>query len=253
MINSIYSELIKIKRTALVYFCLIAAAIVPIIMFVDNLDGFAPDAGAIDSWKIFYYESMAFICFLMLPLFVVFGSTLLMQIEYRNNTWKQVLAAPQQLWQVFVAKFLVHQGMVISFLVLYNVLMIAFAVPLHFMYPDAHLLGYLDRWPELLQINALAYVSSLGVSGIQFWMAVRYRNFILPAVLGLVLWFSVLISFEFTWPFATYHPYGFSALMIIERFANLIPTRLVYSVAFAAFFLGVGYLEFAWRKVTTAG
>jgi hypothetical protein len=53
---------------------------------------------------------------MILPLFVILVSTLLPQTEYRSNTWKQLLASPQPLAQLYVSKFLLVQMLVILFL-----------------------------------------------------------------------------------------------------------------------------------------
>lgn len=51
-----------------------------------------------------------------LPLFVILLCTLLPQIEYRNNTWKQVFDSSQTKEAVFLARFLNINRLILLFL-----------------------------------------------------------------------------------------------------------------------------------------
>ena len=53
---------------------------------------------------------------LSFPLFIILVCTLLPQIEYKNNTWKQVLTSPQTKWNIFLAKFINLQLFILLFI-----------------------------------------------------------------------------------------------------------------------------------------
>src|SRR5436190_23525699 len=113
-VPSLRAEFLKVKRTSLIYFTLLAAAFVPVVMLLENLDGTpSEDLNRAEPFQSYYAEGWMFIAFLILPMFIVLISTLLLQIEHRNNTWKQVLASPQQFHTILVSKFIVLQAFII--------------------------------------------------------------------------------------------------------------------------------------------
>lgn len=223
--------------------CIVAAAVVPIVMLFENIDGISGEGASQEPIRGYYLEAFQFIGFMMLPLFVVLSSVMLIQIEFRNNTWKQVLVAPQHRWQILVTKFLVFQLVVIAFLLLFNAFMAVAAVPVWILYPEYKVFSYLDHGAHLMKLNGLVFLSVLGLGGIQLWLALRYRNFVVPAAIGLTLWFLVPIMYEFKWPYTDFHPYGYSARMIIARFQPDIPGTLMLSAGYMVVALAGAYRE----------
>ena len=92
-IASLRSEFLKTKRTSVIYLVLIAAFLIPFVMVFDH--GSADPAKPANGWDNYYREGFMVFAFIFLPFFFLLTSTLLMQIEVRNNGWKQVLASPQ--------------------------------------------------------------------------------------------------------------------------------------------------------------
>jgi hypothetical protein len=249
---SLRAEFLKIKRTSLNYFTVLAAAFVPVIMLLENLDG-PPngDLKQVDPFQTYYAEGWMFIAFLILPMFIVLISTLLLQIEHKNNAWKQVLASPQQFHAILVAKFIVLQTCIILMLVLHNVLVLAAAIPIHLIYPDYKIFNYLNSWDTLLLVNARTYIAALGMSAFQFWLALRYRNFIASLGIGILLCImSPLLVFEFNVESVlTKFPFALSILVNIKRFKASSVGMQWLSVGYMLAFLAIAFIEFNRKKV----
>ncbi|HYH14152.1 MAG TPA: ABC transporter permease, partial [Flavisolibacter sp.] len=102
LLVSLRSEVLKNKRTAALYLTLIAAAFGPFMSLLDVLlgEGVAADDRAIIFNKLmtvkFQMTGLA-----IFPIFLILICTLLPQIEFKNNAWKQVLASPQTKSNIF--------------------------------------------------------------------------------------------------------------------------------------------------------
>src|SRR5690349_9113020 len=96
LLTALRSEILKTKRTAAFYFTLIMAVPIPFIFLLNVLTGGGDvkvtHEGPLNALFDLGLERNGMVFF---PLFVVLVCTLLPQIEYRNNTWKQVLTSPQ--------------------------------------------------------------------------------------------------------------------------------------------------------------
>lgn len=125
LLISLRSEILKTKRTTSVYLCVLVAAIVPFILLMEQLeqDGITEAEGAANIWTHHFDQGFMAINFLVLPMFIIVLATLLPQIEFRNNTWKQVLASPQSIFSVFMSKFILFQVTILLCLLGFNLLM----------------------------------------------------------------------------------------------------------------------------------
>lgn len=246
-LSTLRGEIIKIKRTSLLYFTFLAAAFTPAIMLLDNIDG-TPDKdfGLVDPYKAFYLGTFPFIAFILLPLFIVLITTLLIQIEYKSNTWKQVLASPQYLHSVLLSKFIVVQGLTILMLLIFNVFMIGVAAAIDYNYPQFSILNYLKSFDRLWYLNARTYVATFGMSALQFWLALRFRNFIAPLGIGLVCCvMSPILLLELKWEnVMDKFPHALSIVVGVKQFEKIHVWAQWISVMYMVIFLVLAYLDF---------
>lgn len=247
---AIRSEVLKMKRTASLYLCLIIALIIPLMtLLLDYGSQEGIDILKKDPWKIYFDEASQGLYFLLLPLFIVLISTLLPQLEFRNNTWKQVFASPLPLQQVFLSKFLTIQGLILLFLVAYNGFMILSLIGINLKNPSLNLFAHRMDWDQLLLANAKTYISALAISALQFWMGLRYRNFIVPVGIGFVGWFAALIIVVEYHLDGRFLPFAYPLLVTAPRFDAMLPTILWSSAGYAFLFLLLGWIDFSRRNV----
>ena len=171
-----------------------------------------------------------------------------MQIEVRNNTWKQVLTSPQSFFHILFAKFVVLQILAIALIVTYNVYVILGCVILDAM-DGNYFLSYLDHWPEMLKMNLMAYGSTIGLSALSFWLALRSKNFIAPIAIGLLLWFVGPAALENDWFHVGKYVFAIPFTVLFERFAE---DRMFYqflSIGYGVLFFSVAYLEFVLQRI----
>jgi lantibiotic transport system permease protein len=245
---SLRSELLKLKRTSLFYLVPIGAFIIPLIMVFDY--GTPSTVKVVDGWENFYMEGTRVMVFAFLPLFFVLTSTLMIQIEVRNNTWKQVLASPQSYSNILLSKFIMLQLMGLVFIAIYNIFMVAGAAFLDSIFEN-HFLSYLNHGQEIVKINFMAWSSTIGISALCFWMALRSKNFIAPIAIGFALWMAgPLAALEFKWPYADQYVYALQLTIMSKRFEHEQGFHQLLSLAYGVVFLGIAYVEFVWQRTT---
>lgn len=251
LLTTLSSEMLKTKRTASFYFTLVGAAPVPAIFLLNVFTG-GGDLNAIrkDPLNTIFELGAERSGVIFFPIFVILVCTLLPQIEYRNNTWKQVLASPQTKGNVFFAKFLNINLLILLFLIASLVFMSLAVVVTHFFDPKLELLHQPFDATRLVVRTANTYVTMLAVCAFQYWLGLRFRNFIIPISVGFLLWITgMMMSFEFKSTLVDFFPYSFQTFPFIT---NLQPkmTQVVWtSMGYATLFLVLGFLDFRRRRL----
>ncbi len=248
--TSLRSELLKSKRRASIYLTLIAAAVVPIIFILDaTVDGISPENGPTIFNKIFS-EGFKISSFIIIPMFIILISTLLPQIEYKNNAWKQVLASPQTKANIFIAKYINLHLLFLLFIVANHLMMLGAGVVLHFVHPSLNLLNQSVDIDSIF-VNILnTYVALLAITTAQFWMGLRFKNFIAPLAIGISLWImgSILVI-QFDSKIAAYFPYSAHIYVSFPQFKPKLNTVEWASGLYTVAFLILGFLDFKTRAV----
>ncbi|RYY94675.1 MAG: hypothetical protein EOO11_17405 [Chitinophagaceae bacterium] len=252
LITALRSEILKTKRTASIYFTLIGAAAVPLILLLNMLvDNDVIEATRKDPLNGIFKLASEINGMVFFPVFVILVCTLLPQIEYRNNTWKQVFASPQKKGNVFLAKFFNINLLIVLFLVANLVFMWLVLVAVHFLDPALDLLHRpFDAKRQLLRTGN-AYITILALCAFQFWLGLRFRNFIVPCAIGVALWLTAtMMTMEFKSSLMIYFPYSFQIFPLMPRLQGQVDQVAWTSLAYALLFLTLGFFDFRRRRLT---
>jgi len=251
LLITLRSEILKSKRTASFYLTIIAAALIPFIFLLDVMfDGISAEHKK-DPFNAIFREGFINTGFVIFPLFIILISTLLPQIEFKNNAWKQVLASPQTKLNVFMAKYLNIHLLIVIFLVAHNICMLLAAIAMHFFEPTLNLINQpLDVYTVVAN-NLNTYVTLLSMGAIQFWMGLGFKNFIFPVAIGFALWFmGSIMELEYHWSMGKYFPYSFHIYSIFENRKPQLPTIHLMSLIYTAVFLVLGFIDFKRRRMS---
>ncbi|GAA4344001.1 hypothetical protein GCM10023184_44770 [Flaviaesturariibacter amylovorans] len=245
--------MLKTRRTASFWLALIGAAFIPVIFFlvyvlkadkmVKQLQMMPWESHLFMNWQVFN----AF----LFPMFIIMMAALVPQIEYRNNTWKQVFASPQSNAEIFFSKFLAVQGMVLLCVVSFNVFVILAAVVANVIHPQYSFFKASFDWEALVRLNLRTYASVLGISALQFLLGMRFKSFIAPVGIGLALLIGGQVASGFHWEHADLIPYSHPTLTlqsIAQKKGGWFVQHEYLSIAYAAGFLLLGYLDLRFRK-----
>jgi len=251
-IISTQAELLKTKGTASFWLCIIGAAFIPTLLFIALFTD--PDTAknlANDPWTKFFKMGWQILSVFLLPMYIILVSTLITQIEFKNNTWKQVFATPQSLGNIFFSKFLTIHLMILFCFLLFNIFMILAAITGNAINPKFTFLDRSIDWEMLLKLNFKTYISLLGISAIQYCLSLRFKNFIAPVGMGLALVIVSVIAMNYHWEYIHKFPYAFPALTFdsVQK-----PGRPFFenhewnSIGYFVFFILIGFLDMKMRK-----
>jgi hypothetical protein len=250
LLVSLRSEILKTRRTGPLYFTLAAAAFAPFMSMLDLILDGVGDEHKKDIFNEMLIKKFQMTGLVALPIFLILVCTLLPQIEYKNNTWKQVLTSPQTKGNVFAAKFLNVQLLIIVFLITNLILMFVSAVILHFMEPSLNVLNQSLNGYNVLKSRVNTYVALLAICCIQFWLGIKFRNFIVPVAIGIACWFAGTILVMQNVDFAAYFPYSFHAYGKFPKYNPLNNTIGWTSLIYAVLFLIAGFVDFKRRRMS---
>ncbi len=216
--RSVYSEWLKGRRSLAAWLVVGGGLLVPAILLAVRMRN--PSAlPAIYRGEVFWedlwnqaWESLAI---LLLPMGVIVLTSLVVQIEHRYNGWKQVHATPQSDLGIFGAKLLIVLAMLAQGFVVLNIgLWLTGMVPplvfreLSFPVEPFPLAAFAARSRDF-------YVDVLPIAALQFLLALRSRNVLLPIGIGLGLW-TVSIT-ALSWKHNYVLPYGYAAMDFLSE------------------------------------
>jgi hypothetical protein len=250
LLISFRSEILKTKRTPSFYLTIITAAIIPLMFLLDVCFDGVSEPNRKDSLNAFFRQGFMMTGVLIFPMFVILVCTLLPQIEYKNNTWKQLFASPQTMPTLFFAKFLNVHLLILTYLVTYNIFMAIAIVAVHFIDPALHLLNQPLDGTALLTKNVNSYLAVLAVSAIQFWIGFHFKNFIVPIAIGIALWFAgSMMLLEFRSASAAYFPYSYLGFTTFPQYKSKIAEIELRSATYAVVFLIIAFVDFRRRRL----
>jgi lantibiotic transport system permease protein len=209
-------ELWKCRKTAAYWLTIIAAAFIPladILIYVIESEHFL-QKGRVDPWPSHLRESWQPAAALLLPMYVILVTSLVVQLEYRNNTWKQVYASPRSYADIFFSKFCVVHLLILSCLILFNMFLVLAAYIANIFIPEFAFFKTPVPWKLMLSFTGKLYVSVLAMTAIQYWISLRLRNYIAPLGIGLGLLIIGLTALQ--WDKIVYYPYTYVAVTFFK-------------------------------------
>jgi lantibiotic transport system permease protein len=198
-INSFSSEWLKKKRTASSWLVIIGGLFIPAIMLIArfvNSDKLYAEVIQPRFWEKQVNQSWQFMAIFLLPMGVILASSLITQLEYRNNTWKQLHATPQSFPVIYFTKLSLILVMLLQFFLLFNVGIIITA-----LLPSLVLSGVpmpYEAFPVLylLKVSGYFFICCLPIVGLQYLLSLHFKNFLLPLGAGIGLLVASLIAVQ---------------------------------------------------------
>jgi hypothetical protein len=206
-INSLHCELLKIKGSALLWVSIAGSIVLSMVFTLRfiylrfHIDLWAEG----NAWERLYLQNARPFAGFLLPIGVILICSLITQIEYRNNNWKQLHTTPQTYVTIFLAKFTTL--LVVTFIVFFffNV-----GVLVNGIAPNLIVSGSFPRdaipFHFLLEQTFKSFISILPIIGLQYLLSLQYKNFIVAIGAGLVLYVGTMpmsrVDFSFLSPYS---------------------------------------------------
>jgi hypothetical protein len=246
------AEFLKSKRTAAFWLTVIGAAFVPIVTFIRLVarpDYFGPVLIKNNPWQLIINDNWQAASFFLFPMYVILVTSLVVQIEYRNNTWKQVYASPRTLADIFFSRFIVIHSLIVFCLFLFNASIIITACAANLVHKQYTFFDHAIPWKTLFGLIAKIYFSILAITSIQYWLSLRFRNFIVPVGIGLALLITGFMINQ--WEQLYYYPYMYPVIAFWPTFqkntAFVHKAQLFDAIWFVVILL-IGFLDMVTRR-----
>ncbi|RYY57988.1 MAG: hypothetical protein EOO05_17535 [Chitinophagaceae bacterium] len=255
LLTSVKSELIKTKRSSSFWLSLIGAGVIPVIFLLIYLirpDKVVNQMKAMP-WETHFFQGYQQFSSLLLPIFVILICSQIPQIEYKNNTWKQVFASPQSIGNIFFSKYIAIILMILFLFLMYNIFMILAAVIPSFIHKEISFLKHPINWAQLFELNLKTFISLLGIISIQYWLSLRLKNFIAPIGIGLALLIGSMMAFGFGWEHVFKLPFAFPLLTLVNlpkdgSSGHALLNHEWNSIGYFVFFTILAFLDMKYRK-----
>ncbi len=210
-IRSFQSEWMKTRRSLATWIIVIGAFFTPTIMTIARLvksetlpERYASGKVWIMSWHQ-AWESMAFF---LLPLGVILVTSLITQIEFKNNTWKQLHTLPLSYTTIFFSKLTVILVMLAMFFVLFNVgTYFSIMIP-HWFIKDVPYPSESFPFLKILKSNIKFFIDCLPIVSLQYLISLKFKNFLVPVGVGFMLLIGCLIAIP--WEYNYILPYAYT-------------------------------------------
>lgn len=203
-IRCLQSEWLKKRRSLAAWMVFVGAFFTPSIILIARLKN-AHKLSAVyvadDFWIKLWNQSWESMAAFLLPIGIILAVALITQIEYKNNTWKQLHTTPQRFATIFFAKFLVILIMLGEALVLFNIgiylsAVIPSALFSNLPYPVAPI-----PYRGFLTGNINIFIDCLPILALQYLISLQFKNFLVPIGAGFVIWFLGIgmLSWEYSY------------------------------------------------------
>lgn len=242
------AEMLKCRKTAAYWLTILAGTFVPIvtwIMLVARQEHFTRMFKT-DAWQSLLMRNWQPAAAFFLPMYVILVTSLVVQIEYRNNAWKQVYASPRSYADIFFSKFVVVHLLILASLLIFNIMTVVTGLAAAGINSEYRF--SLRQLPvvEMMQTTGKIYVSVLAMTAIQYWISLRLRNYIAPVGIGLALLITAIMVMQ--WEKIIYFPYAYTALTYFKELNKGELIHLTYSYIWFAGILGLAFLDTIKRK-----
>ena len=187
--------------------------------------------------------------FMLLPMGLVLAVSLVTQLEFKNNTWKQLHASPVLFSHIYFSKLLVLLLMLVQLFLIFNAgIWISAWIPSLLVseipYPD-----YAYNFGNILRMNAGYFICSLPLLALQYMISLQFRNFLVPVGAGIALVIGSMIAL--TWKYIYMIPSAYTALYFLQSAETTTPANNLsnWSLGYFLTFTLLGYWLYISRKV----
>jgi lantibiotic transport system permease protein len=242
-------ELLKVRKTLAFWLTIIGSAFIPLVMLIPYLA--KPEIFKVrfktDAWSLHFKEAWQPATAFLMPMFVILVTSLIVQIEYRNNTWKQVYASPRSYADIYFSKYCVVHILILACFILFNMFLVLSGYIANIFYSEYSFFSTPVPWDTLLSYTGKLYVSVLAMTTIQYWISLRFRNYMAPLGIGVGL---LIVGFMILgWDKVRYYPYAYPAVtFFIDKPSKPMGIQGTWSFIWMAGILALSFWDTVTRR-----
>jgi hypothetical protein len=238
-IHSFQSEWLKTKRSLAFWMVVIGGFFTPSIVIVARLfhyDLLQQIYAKEDFWNALWKNSWESMALFFLPLGAILSTSLITQIEYKNNTWKQLHTLPLSFTTIFFAKLAVILVLMLEFFALFNVGIYLSALVPYLLVSGTPYPAQPIPYMFFLRENGLYFLDCLPIVALQYLISLKFKNFLVPVGLGFVFWITALGALSWKYGYIIPYTYGmFNYLKDVTETRAVVPDANVHLLAIGYF------------------
>ena len=246
-INSFQSEWLKKKRSLASWLVIAGAFFTPSIILmsrIKNADKLSALYVSEDFWQKLWNQTWESMAVFLLPIGIILAAGLITQIEYKNNTWKQLHTTPQGFTTIFFAKFLVILIMLVEVFLLFNIGIYLSAIIPSMLFENVPYPSAPIPYRDFLYANVNFFLDCLPVLALQYLLSLQFKNFLVPVGAGFAIWFLGIGMLA--WDYSYVLPYNHGTidfLMSSGQFKRTIPPVNIQLLA-VIYFTAIMFVSF---------
>ncbi len=222
VVHSIQSEWLKRKRSLAAWLVLIGALFSPSIQTLIQVirPAKTPERfAAAEFWVNYFNDAWQAMASLLLPMGITLAVSLVAQLEYKNNTWKQLHATPQPYPVIFFSKLVVLLTMELQLFLLFNTAVVLSAAVTAAALPTVNFPQEPIPVAHFIRESSLYFLYTLPIVALQFLLSLVFRNFLVAVGAGMMLLVTNLIALS--WEYVYAFPYSYPMLHFLKRFPDV--------------------------------
>lgn len=253
-IHSFQSEWLKTKGSLAAWLVVIGGFFIPSIMLARHLlypNQIRTESQTPRFWETLMSQSWQFMSIFLLPMGVILATSLIAQIEFRNNTWKQLHTTPQRLTTIFWSKLSVILLMMFLFFFLFNIGIYMSGVIPTLIFSDIAYPKEVFPMAHFLKSSGYFFIDCLPIVALQYLLSIQFRNFFVPLGAGIGVLLAALFAIQWEYGYLvpyTYCPYHFFTLRGAK--IKMMETINIHGLALGYFviFTLIGYVLYLTKK-----
>jgi lantibiotic transport system permease protein len=213
--KSLHSEWLKTKRSMSFWLTILGGFFIPIIYlisFIYHQSSINQYSANSDIWIVHFNKCWQNMAAFLLPMGVILATSLITQMEYRNNTWKQLHTTPQSYTTIYFAKLTVIILLTIQFFIFFNIgILLSGALPClifngNFSVQPIPVMFFIKE-------NIKYFIACLPIIALQYLISLKFKNFLIPIGIGLFALIGTLIALS--WKYIFLSPFCYCILTIM--------------------------------------
>jgi lantibiotic transport system permease protein len=250
-INGLQSEWFKKQKSAASWLTIIGAFFIPCIVLVHrmtNVNMLYDENTSNQLWEILFERSWNMMAIFLLPMGIILVTSLIAQLEYKNNTWKQLHTTPQSFTTIFCTKFSVILIMMLQFFILFNL-----GVYLSAIIPCLFFKGVpfpKETFPALFYAknNLFFFIDCLPIIALQYLLSLRFKNFLVSISFGLAAYVAAVISLPWKYVYTIPYTYPMLHYLKMEARSNITINIHLLATGYFILFTIINYILYQTKK-----
>ncbi len=208
--RNIVAEFLKLKSTPVIYMAILAGLFIAVLAFFSR----ATDVHSLavlgkNPWDRYAMRGIGtYALFILCPFAILLVSSVVF-IEKQANAWKYLYTMPTSRGTIYFSKILVIVLVLLIsiFWMMFGTLLSGYL--LDWFFPEFELSYYSPNVSELLEMVFRFFIGALGVIGIQYFLSLFFKHFLIPFGVGMLCYVIGLILSLADVSYAIYFPYAY--------------------------------------------